>query len=174
MEQKDVRLTWAWDPEDIGGRKMIICQDNRVEDKTEWSTFTDAIRHIECLSYVESVGRHESNKKVYTVTFTDTPTLQQVREAVATINNILRGAALSWYRGCKMHPSVAERLRDDEPFPVQKIMAGVEDGSVTKRDLKKLRGSALRTIVNQLQLNIDQGRMTYREAWDLLKTLIPD
>lgn len=174
MKQQSVRLTFAWHPDHIGGNRLIIDQDNRIEDKADWAAFTDVVHALANFDFIETVDRHKANKRVYELPFPAIPTLEQVRTCIAAINAAAAAAGFDWYKGARMHPTLADRIRspEDATPDVRSLIAGVADGSVTSREIKRLRDLALTRSVAQLQSEIDAGRITYREAWTVVHTLV--
>lgn len=166
-----VKFVWGWEPEGIGGKKLILVQEGVTESKPEWAVLTDAIQSIARLDFVESVNRDTANNKVYHVEFVDVPTLAQLKNITTMVKNVADAAGFDWYRGMKMTQNVAERLRDRPPT-VAELPEAVAAGSVTPGDVKKLRDSMLRESMIALQSSIHNGAMTYKEAFDQVYTLV--
>lgn len=136
--QKEVELTVVWPVEGVGGRALDLIQDNRIHSITGWAKFTDGIRLILGLPFVESCRRDPKNKKLYHVRFKRLPTKEQVISMMATIDAAQRN--VSWYKGCVMHSSVESRLKEIDLFA--SIDKMISEGKLTYREAwERFRGA---------------------------------
>lgn len=170
----DVSLKWAWNPEDIGGRRLILVQVERTE-RDSWQCLTDAIQSLSVRPEVVSVKR-TPNEHVHTIKFKKHvltgPVLEGLQGYIETIYEAkCEGAevepdTLVW----QLSGPVADRLAP-KPKERPKTLAKLLETTAGKQ-LHKLRDEGLRLAIKRLDKSIEASEINEAEAYQLIKMVI--
>lgn len=172
-ESVNVPMKWAWNPEDIGGRRLILVQTKRIE-RVNWQCLADAIESLKEQDGVEKC-RRTPNAEVHAITFVKTPTAEVLEAFNGHIKSVY--SALCDEAELDTHELVftlADNVRDVlAPGPSTKPLKLVELlKSVSKEQLEEIRKDGLRKAVEKLDAGIDAGNLTYKQAYELLHVVI--
>jgi hypothetical protein len=166
-------MKWAWNPEDIGGRRMLLVQVERLEQDS-WRCLTDAIQALSEHPTVERVKR-TPNHYVHTIKFGCQPTLELLEDIQCYVETIyqskcegddIESCELDW----QLSEPVEDRLRPKKPERPQTLKSILETRA--GRELQKIRDEAMKQAVERLDRGIEAGEITEAEAYRMLKLVL--
>ena len=165
-----IQLKWAWNPEDIGGRRMILVQVDRME-QDNWRCLMDAFKAMAERPDVERIKR-TPNAYVHTIKFKVDPSIDLLKSCEAYIEHIyhaqceaveLTPVDLEW----QLSGPVQDRLAPKRPPNLQELL-----GTRAKQEIRDIRDKALGLAVERLDTAVADGEVDEAQAYQLLKSVI--
>lgn len=173
-----ITMKWAWNPEDIGGRRVILVQNGVIEDKAEWQCLTDAVQGLGKCDQVVKATR-TPNAFVHAIKFREDVTLLVLRRCQSYVETIYH--SLCEGLGCEpqklgweLSEPMADRLDTAYKNPKKQKPKTLKElvGNKAATEIFKVRDVMIKQAIVRLDAAIEAEEMTGAEAYELLKHVI--